>query len=109
VQRERSVTSFVDRPPGFDTIEDFLANVTATLVKQPWLDAFGGVVHEATIVRSDTWLVRDRTGHALPLRGSNHWKALAISGGHPCDIAWEWNGDQLRLLGLLVDGQYWNA
>jgi hypothetical protein len=109
VQREGVVTSLVDRPPGFDTIEHFLASVTASLTKQPWLNAFGGVLCDATIVRTEAWLVRDRTGHALPLRGSNHWKALAISGGHLCDVAGEWDGVQFRLLGLFAEGQYWSA
>jgi hypothetical protein len=109
VQREGTVTSLVNRPPGFDTIEEFLATVTASLVKQPWWNAFGGVLRDATIVRADSWLVRDRAGHALPLSGSGHWKALAVSGGHPCDVAGEWDGHQLRLLGLLIEGQYWNA
>ena len=77
VQREGNVTSLSNRPPGFDTVEDFLASVTASLVKQPWLNAFGGVLRDATIVRTETWLVRDHMGHGLPLRGANHWKALA--------------------------------
>lgn len=109
VQRQGEVASCMARPPSFPTFEDFLAGVAALLAKQPWLDAFGGVLAEATLVCADTWLLRDRTGQALPLRGSNHWKLLAISGGHPCDIAFESNGDQLRLLGLFIAGQYWSA
>jgi len=109
IQREGTVASLADRPPGFDTIEDFLANVTESVAKQPWFDGLGGVVRDATIVRTETWLARDHTGHALPLRGSNHWKAFAICGGHPSDLAFEWDGNGLRLLGLFVDGQYWNA
>ncbi|HEX7376120.1 MAG TPA: SWIM zinc finger family protein [Pirellulales bacterium] len=108
-QREGAVTSLVDRPPGFDTIGDFLDHATAFLAKQPWLDAFGGVLRDATLVPADTWLLRDRTGHALPLRGSNHWKAVAITGGHPCDLAFEWDGHCLRPLGLVIAGQYWSA
>jgi hypothetical protein len=34
---------------------------------------------------------------------------MAVSGGHPCDLAAEWDGHRLRLLGMFVDGYYWNG
>ncbi len=110
VHREGSVAALVTRPPGCNSIEDFLAGVAAALSRQPWLNAFGGVLRDVTFVRrADVWLVRDRTGHALPLAGANHWKGMAISGGYPCDLAAEWDGHRVRPLGLFAEGHYWNA
>lgn len=110
VHREGAVATLASRPPGCDTIEDFLAGVSAALSRQPWQNAFGGVLRDVTFVRrSDAWLVRDGSGEALPLAGANHWKGMAISGGHPCDLAVEWDGHRLRHLGLFAAGQYWNG
>jgi hypothetical protein len=30
----------------------------------------------------------------------------AISGGHPCDVFGEWDGERLRPLGVWIDGRY---
>jgi hypothetical protein len=107
--REGTVASIQNRLPGCDSIESFLASMAAAVSQMPWLNAFGGVLRGVTIVRDgESWLVRDSAGHALPLRGANHWKALAISAGHPSDVAVEWDGHQLRNLGLFAGGQYWN-
>lgn len=110
VHREGAVASISGRPPGCPTIEDFLDEFTKTLARQPWLNAFGGVLRDVTMVRrNDTWLVRDGAGDALLLAGANHWKGLAICGGHPCDLAVEWDGHRLRNLGLFANGFFWNG
>jgi hypothetical protein len=73
------------------------------------------VLREATPVHrsSDrTWLIRDRTGAALPLRGGDPWLLLALSGGSPLDFAGEWNGETVLPLGAAIDGRYhmlWKA
>jgi hypothetical protein len=108
VSREGSVAAVQGRLPGCDTIDAFLAEVSELLSRQPWLGAFGGVLRDVTVLRAgEAWLVRDSAGSALPLAGQNHWKALALAGGHPCDLAGEWDGYRLRLLGLLADSHYW--
>jgi hypothetical protein len=62
-----------------------------------------------TIVHSrDAWWVSDRHAHALPLLGREYWKAMAVTGGHPADLAGEWDGHSLRMLGGLVGGRYWS-
>ena len=35
-----------------------------------------------------------------------HWALLALAGGHPVDLAGEWDGHALLPLGLVVCGQY---
>jgi SWIM zinc finger len=98
-----------DYLPGHETIDGFLQEVADVLARQPWLTSFGAVLRDVAVIRSrDAWWVADRHANALPLLGKAHWKAMAISGGHPTDLAGEWDGFGLRLLGGLVAGRYWS-
>ncbi len=93
--------------PGFATIEAFLASVAEDLARQPWLDAFGGVLQEVTVVPHHRgWFIRDRLGQGLPLRGGQPWPLLAVAGGQPFDLAGEWDGHQWRPLGFFCDRIY---
>jgi hypothetical protein len=97
------------RPPGNATVDAFLAEVADSLARQPWLSAFGAALHDVTLLRAqDSWWIRDQRASALPVIGQNHWKALALSGGHPSDLAVEWDGCGLRILGVFVAGRYWS-
>jgi hypothetical protein len=97
-----------ERPPGYLVIEQFLAAVSQSLGRQPWLDAFGGVLHDVTIVPArDSWWARDQEAKALPLVGQNHWKAMALTGGQPCDLTGEWDGYGLRVLSVFTAESYW--
>jgi SWIM zinc finger len=97
------------RPPGHDTIDGFLATVADALARQPWLSGFGGVLRDVTVVRArNSWWVRDQAATALPVVGQDHWKALAVTGGHPCDLAGEWDGDGWRILGAFVGAEHWS-
>jgi hypothetical protein len=53
-----------------------------------------------------TWYVRDGSGKGLPLAESRPWKLLALSGGHPVDLAGEWDGEALRPLAVRVNQRY---
>jgi SWIM zinc finger len=98
-----------DRLPGHETHDDFLTGVAESLARQPWLTAFGGVLRDVTIARSrSSWWVCDKHSKALPVLGQDHWKAMAITGGLPADMAFEWDGYALRILGGLVAGRYWS-
>ena len=98
-----------DRLAGHDTLDDFLTGVAESLARQPWLNAFGAVLRDVTITRSrNSWWVCDTRSKALPLSGQDHWKAMAVTGGHPADMAFEWDGYALRILGALVAGRYWS-
>ncbi|MGC3966591.1 MAG: SWIM zinc finger family protein [Pirellulales bacterium] len=95
--------------PGGTTLGSLLDDTAERLAVQPWLNLFGYVIRDAVFIRhNDCWSLRDATGDALPLGGNGLWKALAVSGGAPCDVAVEWNGDQLRALGFMSDGNYWS-
>jgi hypothetical protein len=106
-KRSGVVSQVAERIPGTGSIEEFLSRVSEGLARQPWLDSFGAVLHDVTVVpRSKTWLVRDRGGCALPLSGTRHWKMLAVSGGHPFDLTGEWDGRRLRPLGFAIDNTF---
>jgi SWIM zinc finger len=109
VSRQGTPSPLDDRLPGHETIEGFLQEVADSLARQPWLTSFGAVLRDVNIVRSrDAWWVSDRHANSLPLSGKAHWKGMAVSGGHPLDLAAEWDGLSLRLLGGLVAGRYWS-
>lgn len=95
--------------PGRATIEAFLGGVADQLARQPWLERFGCSLRDVVPIppaSTDEWLVVDTDGAALRLKGSDHWRLLAFSGGAPIDLAAEWDGEHLLPLGLVVEGRY---
>lgn len=106
--REGEAVPLRRRFAAFKTLEDFLADVSACLARQPWQDRFLCTLQDAipTYI-SDRWWLCDRTGHALPLGGEAHWRLLALAGGMPIDFAGEWDGEKLTPLGMLVDERYY--
>ncbi|WP_166821584.1 SWIM zinc finger family protein [Thalassoroseus pseudoceratinae] len=103
VSREGELLSVQSRVSGSATIDEFLGTVSDALATQPWLDAFGCVLHDVTLIPGDEWTLRDRNGAGLPVRGRDHWKTLAVTGGHPVDLVGEWDGHQIRLLNVFND------
>ena len=107
LNRERNVAPLTVPPPGAATIDEFFAMVAEQVARSPWLTFFGAMLHDVTLVlQQDTWLVRDREGQSMPLRGRDHWKIFAITGGHPFNLAGEWDGHCLRPLGLFANETY---
>jgi hypothetical protein len=105
--RDGNVVPLAGRPPGAATIDDFFATVAQQVARGPWLSSFGTMLYDVTLfLHGDTWMVCDRCGRSMPLRGRDHWKMLAVTGGHPFDLAGEWDGYCLRPLGLYVEETY---
>ncbi len=83
------------------------------LARQPWQERFLCTLRNATPICHDTgkqgkqWFIRDSSGFVLPLTKDEHWRLLALSGGHPVDFAGEWDGESLYPLGILVDTRYY--
>lgn len=106
-EREATLRSTVVALPGHNSIAEFLDEVARALASQPWLERFPCVVRNVTPAFVDQrWLIQDSTGTVLPLVDGTHWKMLALSGGKAVDFAAEWDGIQLRPLGMLAAGQY---
>lgn len=107
VQREATARAIDRRLPATATIDEFLDVFSEQVARQPWSTMLGHVLHDVTItLHNDAWYVRDQSGRALPLAGREHWRILALSGGHPVDLAGEWDGYRWRPLALFVDGTY---
>ncbi|HQR05444.1 MAG TPA: SWIM zinc finger family protein [Gemmatales bacterium] len=105
--REEQAVPIKSSFAGHATIEAFLLSVAVDLARQPWLQAFGCLLNQVTLARSqERWFLRDSTGQSLPLIDFDAWKLLALSGGHPFDLAGEWDGIKLRPLGVFLNGSY---
>jgi hypothetical protein len=105
--RSGSVESVKGELPGVESIDELLGSVSLLLSRLPWLTAFGDILRGVTVsLRANDWYVRDKHGDAIPLLGRDHWKLLAVSGGHPVDLAGEWDGRAWRPLGVIVEGTY---
>jgi hypothetical protein len=94
--------------PGTESIAAFLDAVAGALARQPWLDRFPCALRGVVPVTAGgkTWWVQDRDHRRLPLAAGNHWQLLAVSGGHPIDLAGEWDGEALLPLGTIAEGFY---
>lgn len=109
VARRGEISPLQDPLPGDESIDAFLAGVAAALACQPWIERFLCVLRGITPVCTndgDTWYARDSRGDALPLTKGEYWQMLALSGGHPIDLAAEWNGETLLPIGILAQGAY---
>ena len=107
LERTDKVVPLRTRPPGFDTIDNFLEHVAEQRSRGPWLSSFGTVLRDTTLVpREDGWFVRDQSGQSLALRGSSHWKILSVTGGLPFDLAGEWDGERLKPMGFFFKEGY---
>ncbi len=106
--RRGGLTAIAGELPGAPAVAEFLRRFAAALARQPWLERFLCVLKNVTPIprAAAPWLVRDAAGDALPLAAREHWKLLALSGGHPVDLAGEWNGEELLPLGVAVEGAY---
>jgi hypothetical protein len=95
--------------PSASTLDAALAGVARALARQPWLDRFLFILAGVTPVRDEEgqWRAQDSTGAALPLTRGEHWPLLIFTGGAPCDLAAEWDGEELRPLGLMVGDDYY--
>lgn len=93
--------------PGFSRFEHLLRETTAALAAQPWIERFPCVLKDVRPARRKSeWRLVDSAGRALPLATLDNWKLVALSGGHPIDVAGEWDGEELLPLAAVADGRY---
>ena len=99
-----------DPLPGDEHIDALLARSADALAHQPWMERFLCVLRNVIPICSavnDSWYIRDARGDALPLAKGEHWQLLALSGGHPVNLASEWDGESLLPLGIMTGGAYY--
>lgn len=95
-------------PPGAATLAAFLYRFAQGTARQPWLDRDLALLRDVVPIcgGESAWVVRDAEGAALPLAGGDHWRLLALSGGHPLALVAEWDGATLTPLGTMAGGTY---
>ena len=107
VEREDPPRAITGRIPGSGTFDEFLNSAAEKIAAQPWLVSMGIVLHDVTVVvRHGEWFVRDQSGIGVRLQGADHWKLPAVTGGHPCDVTGEWNGEALLPMSVLQQGRF---
>lgn len=101
-------TRLRERPTGDETLGAFLSRAADANAQVPWLEQHPGILRAMTVLTATEgpWLVRDATGATLPLRDREHWQALALTGGAPCDLVVTWDGEALDLLALYHEGHF---
>ncbi len=95
--------------PGVETIDEFFAGVARAKARQPWQERFLCTIQRVIpiyTIANDTWCVRDRNGHALPLTRGEHWQLLAFSGGYSVDFGGEWDGEAITPLAVMAEDVY---
>lgn len=98
--RQTVAAAWHDRLPGADTFAGCLRDAAHALGRLPWLGRLLCVVRDVVPVvgENERWSLVDRDRALIPLAGAGTWSLLAISGGHPIDVAGEWDGRVLRPL-----------
>lgn len=93
---------------GYGRLEAFLLAYAEGLARDPWLVRLGGVLRAVrpAVTEAGEWRLLDAAGDALPLVAREHWRLLAVSGGHPVDVMVEWDGEALLPLGVVAAGIY---
>lgn len=78
--------------PGGTTARGLLREYAAALGRDPWLDRWPAMLANVRVARGGgrRWHLVDGEGAALPLRGGDPWRLLALSGGRPVTVAAEW-------------------
>jgi hypothetical protein len=108
IRERRGSPSALDRFSAAASIDALLDGWSGALARLPWLDRYPAVLRSVVPVLDggSTWRLRDEAGVQLPLVHGDHWLLLALSGGHPVDIAGEWDGAAILPLGVVADGAY---
>jgi hypothetical protein len=108
----RAVSSKIEPLTAFDgcsSIDELLGRYSKMLGDFPWLERLCFPLKNVVPAKTDSafWLV-DQTGAALPVKVKEHvcFSLLAMSGGHPVDIAAEFDGHALRPLSVIADCEW---
>jgi SWIM zinc finger len=101
--------SQINQLTGPDTIAAYYDWCADALKSQPWLDILPCILMNVVPVCKNNgiqWFVQDSAGMQLPLLGTSYWQLHALAGGTPVTVAGEWNGEQLRVLGVAANQTY---
>jgi hypothetical protein len=108
IRERRGSPLALDRLPAAASVGALLDGWSAALARLPWLDRYPAMLRSVVPVADggSPRRLRDADGAELPLARGDHWLLLALSGGHPIDLAGEWDGTAILPLGVVADGAY---
>jgi hypothetical protein len=108
VRERRGNPLALDRLYAAASIDALLDGWSGALARLPWLDRYPALLQAVVPVPDggSSWRLCDAAGAQLPLARGDHWLLLALSGGHPIDLAGEWDGTSILPLGVVADGAY---
>ncbi len=107
VKDRRGVSAPTGPLPGFPTLAPALTCFAQYLARCPWLPRLAlPLTSVLPVRRGSAAMLADSTGRALPIsrRFSRFWHMLALSGGHPLNVAGEWDGDTFLPLSIWTPG-----
>jgi hypothetical protein len=107
--KNRGISRPLDRLPGYPGVPAALAAYGAAVAVNPWLDRFLFLLEEVRpVLQGSTWWVCDRENARLPLSTvpQEGWRLMGMSGGRPCALAGEWDGEKLAPLGVWAEGAF---
>jgi len=103
VERTKT-TSYRGELHGQTSLAEILDDYANRLSHQPWWNGSVYILKAATLTYfQNQWWIRDQAGEGLPLVCGDPWRVMAIGGGHPSDMVFEWNGESARLLSWRTD------
>ena len=79
------------------------------LTANPWIERVPFALAAVTpLQRSSGWILRDDTGHFLPLdlADTQAWRLVALAAGRNIAVAGEWDGERLHPLSAWADGHF---
>jgi hypothetical protein len=98
-----------DALAGYPALDRVCDAYSQWLAGEPWIGPVVMPVRQLVPVRRDqTWRFADATGASLAARMSPDvaWRMMAVSGGHPVDVAVRFDGDELQPLAVASEGNW---
>lgn len=97
------------QPTTGETIQQGIEAYSRALARNPWLLYFPMLLDRVVPTRhAGNWVLREPGGAYLPVaRAFPHkWSLLALGGGHPIQVAGEWDGYEFLPTGAVLAGRF---
>ena len=91
------------------TIQHTIQQYAAALAKNPWLIQFPALLQAVIPTRySGQWVICEDNGHYMPIADTfqHKWSLMAIGGGHPVQLAGEWDGRAFLPTGAVLSDRF---
>lgn len=94
--------------PGYKSIAAGIEVYATALTRNPWLAHFPLALQSVwPLSHQNRWLVRDESGHSLPLPAADDgWRLLALSSGAPISLFGEWSGRDFHPLSAWAEERF---